>query len=375
VNYLWNLLPDSTEVLERWARRFSVSPRNPVRLLAHVGLDAVGAVQLVNSDVHDEPALPSGGGFTPMTDADIAAHLRELRADPAAWVTTQQDEGYFSLAGAQGKFTLLRTPDGWATPSGTTASTHIIKPGVTGLARSDLNEHLTMRAAALLGLHVAQSRVAQFEDQTAIVVTRFDRVPGDDGTVQRLHQEDFAQAAGVHPSAKYQNEGGPGIATIAELMWQHLGRGAGRDIPRFFEATLFNWASLSTDAHAKNYAIRYGLRRTSRPELAPLYDLGSALPFPEISDRRAKLAMSFDGHYRVRDIEPRHIMREAEGIGLDADWARARARELVVGLPEAFSTAVAEMPLERDGAAFARRLIDAAAQRSTALLTQLDRQS
>ncbi|WP_110588744.1 HipA domain-containing protein [Microbacterium suaedae] len=117
--------------------------------------------------------------------------------------------------------------------------------------------------------------------------------------------------------------------------------------------TLFNWASLGTDAHAKNYAINYGLHRTSRAELAPLYDLGSALPFPEISERDAKFAMSYGGHYRVFEIEPRHIVRTAAGLGLDADWTMTRAREIVAGLSDAFSTA--------------------ATSRSAGLLKQLDR--
>ncbi|WP_110588855.1 HipA N-terminal domain-containing protein [Microbacterium suaedae] len=55
VNYLWNLLPDNGDVLERWGRRFGVSPWNPMALLAYVGLDAAGAVQLVDSEGHDDP--------------------------------------------------------------------------------------------------------------------------------------------------------------------------------------------------------------------------------------------------------------------------------------------------------------------------------
>jgi len=373
INYLWNLLPDNDDVLARWGRRFGVSPRNPMALLANVGLDAAGAVQLVDADVHDELELDGDGGFEPLTESEIAKHLRELRADPAAWVTTQQQEGYFSLAGAQAKFTLLRANGGWATPTGATASTHIVKPGVRGLVRSDLNEHLTMRAAALLGLHVAKSRVTHFEDQTAIVVARFDRAQGDSGVIQRLHQEDFAQACGVHPLVKYQNEGGPGIATIGKLMREHLGKAADRNVPRFFDAALFNWASLGTDAHAKNYAMLYGPARTARPALAPLYDLGSALAYPEVSERNAKLAMSYGGHYRVNEIQPRHVVREAMGIGLDGEWAMARARELVVGLPDAFSGAVAETRFTDADGAFGARLLDEVAARSTRLLGQLER--
>ena len=141
---------------------------------------------------------------------------------------------------------------------------------------------------------------------------------------------------------------------------------------RFFEATLFNWAALATDAHAKNYALLYGERSLSRPAFAPLYDLGSALAYPEISDRRAKLAMSYGGHYRADEIQPRHIRREAEAIGLDPDWAMIRARELVVGLPDAFSEAAKHTRLHGDDATFAARLVDQVSGRSSRLLAQLD---
>lgn len=372
-NFLWNLLPDNTDVLERWGRQFGVSPRNPMALLANVGLDAAGAVQLVASSDQDDLELSDEGGVEHIDEAGIAARLRTLRKDPSAWIASDYDGGYFSLAGAQSKFTLTLTPAGWGVPTGRSASTHIVKPGVSGLARGDLNEHLTMRAAHFLGLIVARSRVERFEDQTSIVITRFDRARTADGTVVRLHQEDFAQATGTHPSAKYQNEGGPGIVAIGELMRENLGRLAISDVERFFEATLFNWAVLGTDAHAKNYALTYSRTRSARPVLAPLYDLGSALAYPEINNRRAKLAMSYSGHYRAREIEPRHLVREAAPLGLAEEWVLDRARHLVDGLPEALGRAIEEAKLTGDDALFASMLSDRARERTHELGRQLSR--
>jgi len=373
-NYLWNLLPDSGEVLERWGRRFGVSPRNPLAVLGHVGMDTAGAVQLVPSDDHDEAVLTGESGVEPIDDAGIAAHLRELRKDPSAWVTSDDDAGYFSLAGAQSKFTLFRAADGsWGLPAGRMASTHIVKPGVQGLERSDLNEHLSLRAAHLLGLQVAESRVMRFDGETAIVVTRFDRIRPAEGEIMRLHQEDFAQTTGTHPSAKYQNEGGPGIAEIGTVMREYLGSAAARSVERFFEATLFNWAALGTDAHSKNYALLYSPSRTAPPRLAPLYDLGSALAYPEINNRKAKLAMSYSGHYRTFEIEPRHIVREAAGIGLAEDWVMERAKHIVTGLPDALSEAAREAGLTGDDAAFAGTLVEKAGERSDSLIRQLAR--
>lgn len=382
-NFLWNLLPDNSDVLARWGRTFGVSPRNPVGLLANVGRDAAGAVQLIDSAQWDEPVLDGSGEIEWVNDSIIASHLRELRADPSAWVATGYDGGYFSLAGAQSKFTLVRGPDAWGFATGSAASTHIVKPGVAGLRWGDLNEHLTMRAAHHLSMDVAHSRLVNFDDESAIVIERFDRhrrTEQTDGTsIARRHQEDFAQATGTHPTAKYQNEGGPGIASISRLIIERFGPAGPAHALRFFDATIFNWIALGTDAHAKNYALLWPMARTGWPRLAPLYDLGSALAYPAINNRRAKLAMSFDGRYRTFEIEPRHIVREASifngilGQEATADWVYSRARTYVDGLPEALSLAAEEASLSGDERQFAATLIDRARERTQDLRRELDR--
>lgn len=51
-----------------------------------------------------------------------------------------------------------------------------------------------------------------------LVVTRYGRVRWSDGMVDRLHQEDPAQALGVSPGAKYEDRGGPGLLAVARLL-------------------------------------------------------------------------------------------------------------------------------------------------------------
>lgn len=378
VNYLRNLLPDNNDVLVRWGRQFGVSASNPMKLLAHVGVDTAGAVQLIDSDECNEPELFGDGGIDIIGDAGVAERLRRLRADPSAWTPADQDGGHFSLAGAQPKFTLTKTRGGWGIPTGRTASTHIVKPGVSGLALSDLNEHLTMRAAQLLGLVVSESKLMRFEDQTAIIIARYDRrrvgAGARAGEVVRVHQEDLAQATGTSPTNKYQSEGGPGIANIGAFMKGELGADAERHVTRFFDATLFNWAALATDAHAKNYALLYGVWRGVRAGLAPLYDLGSVLAYPDLNNRKAKLAMSYGGHYRASEIEPRHIVAEALQLGISEEHVVDKARELTVGLPDALSQAameVKDLGLDRRQADFASTLVDRAGERSAMLMKQL----
>ena len=367
INFLWNLLPDNEAVLRRWGTQFSVNPRNPMALLAHVGLDTAGAIQL--SADHDEPTLSGPAGATPISSEELAAHIRELRVNPEAWFLAGHVAGYFSLAGAQAKFALTQDGTGWAVPTGRAASTHIFKPGIHGLSHSDLNEHLTLTAAATLDIDVARSSIERFEDETVIVVQRYDRSPGDAGA-ERLHQEDFAQAVGIHPTGKYQNEGGPGIVRIAKVIRETRGREADTSLRRMFEATLFNWAILGTDAHAKNYSLLHDDK--VGPSLAPLYDLATALPYPDLNNRRTKLAMSFGGHYRQFEIEPRHIFTEARESGLDPEWAADRARKIVDGVAQAYSQAASDAELSGADADFASRIIDEAHLRALHLRRQLD---
>ncbi|ACJ00475.1 HipA N-terminal domain-containing protein [Rhodospirillum centenum] len=82
-NFLWGLLPDNEAVLQRWGQRFGVSPRNVLALLGHVGEDCAGAVQIVRPDRLAAIREPRPLEVDWLDEADIAARLRALRADPA----------------------------------------------------------------------------------------------------------------------------------------------------------------------------------------------------------------------------------------------------------------------------------------------------
>lgn len=47
--YLWNLLPENPNVLQRWGRQYHVSAANPFSLLAYVGADVPGAAQFFST--------------------------------------------------------------------------------------------------------------------------------------------------------------------------------------------------------------------------------------------------------------------------------------------------------------------------------------
>jgi serine/threonine-protein kinase HipA len=338
-SFMWGLLPDSERVLDRWARAYQVSARNPFGLLAHIGEDCAGAVQFVRSEREGE-LLAGTGGIEWIDEAEVARRLRLLRRDPAAWHASET--GQFSLAGAQAKTALHFDPlrRRWGDPWGAMATTHILKPAVTGFDDHDLNEHLCLEAARGLGLPAARSWVGAFGGERAIVVERFDR-RAFEGSVFRIHQEDACQALGVPPTAKYQYEGGPSPEDIIRLL-RTSARSAAvaeRDVHRFVDALAFNWLIAGTDAHAKNYSLLIGHRQT---RLAPLHDVSSPLPYDEMYLPRLKLAMRVGSEYRLNAISGRHWRDLAAGTALDPDTVIARIHRLASLLPACFEYAASD---------------------------------
>ena len=336
--FLWGLLPDSEQVLDRWARTFHVSARNPFALLRHVGEDCAGAVQFTAPD-RAEALLAGNGGIDPLDDTEIAERLRILRKDPAAWHMAKT--GQFSLAGAQAKTALHYDAETqrWGAPWGAVPTTHILKPAVTGLDDHDLNEHLCLETARAVGLRVATSKVVSFGDERAVVVERYDRARASDGRVRRVHQEDACQALAVPPTRKYQNEGGPAPEQIVALLRQEIRPAvvASESVSSFVDALAFNWIVGGTDAHAKNYSV---LLSGGRVRLAPLYDIASALPYDDMYLPKLRMAMRIHDEYRLEWIRSRHWQRLAEHLDLDPDAVIARVDDLAARVPGALAASV-----------------------------------
>ena len=322
--FLWGLLPDNEQVLRRWAAKYHVSPNNIFGLLSHVGEDCAGAVQFAAADRVEQATR---GGRDRLSEEDIAEILRNLRHDPAL-TRRPTDPGQFSLAGAQAKTALQYSSGRWYMPWGREPTTHILKPPIPDLDGHVENEHFCQRLAQAVGLPVAATRIQRFGDEPAIVVERYDRQKGAKRLI-RIHQEDACQALGVHPANKYENEGGPGIVAIMDLLNQSSR--PVEDRRRFMAAVAFNYLMLGTDAHAKNYSLLLGAEGQVR--LAPLYDMASLLPYTR--QRRAeRFAMRIDTHYRDYSIQPRHFERMARRCGYPPDELLGQIREWGQILPE-----------------------------------------
>jgi serine/threonine-protein kinase HipA len=356
--WTWGLLPDNEAVLTRWARQFHASASSPFSLLATpVGEDCAGAVRFVSPDKLDDH-LDRTGDVLWLTEAEVAQRLRELKLDATAWLG-RSFTGQFSLAGAQAKTALLFEDGRWGVPSGRIPTSHILKPAVAGLDDHDLNEHLCLDAARRAGLLVARTRIAHFEDESAIVVDRYDRVRVADRTV-RVHQEDLCQALGRPPTKKYENEGGPSTKEIVDLFRQAMApREADDAIWRFVDALAWNWLIAGTDAHAKNYSV---LLASDSVRLAPLYDVASALPYG-VHEKKLRFAMKLGGHYEVLTYG-NPWPRTAKHLGIGVEELGDRVADLTARTPDAFAAAASAPAVNELHRALAPRLVDAVAQRA-----------
>jgi serine/threonine-protein kinase HipA len=306
-------------------------------LASPVGLDCAGAVRFVSeSGLAD--ALHRPGTVRWLSETEVAERLRDLHRDATAWLGSDFT-GRFSLAGAQAKTALLYEDGQWGLPEGSVATSHILKPAIAGFDDHDLNEHLCLRAASLAGLAVVRSEITRFDDQSAVVIERYDRTRARTGPRIRVHQEDLCQALGLHPSTKYQAEGGPGPIDAVSLFRRVMpARAASDAVWSFADALIWNWLIAGTDAHAKNYSL---LLEGGQVRLAPFYDVASALPYSH--ERAVQMAMKLGNDYRL------HVQRQstwatmASDLGVDVDQLREHANRLATAAPSAFAKAAAEV--------------------------------
>lgn len=358
-NWLWGLLPDSEPVLQRWGREFSVSTGSVFGLLSTpIGEDCPGAFAFVRPE-RVEALLRQEQEIQWLNEKDVASIVRELKSDATAWLGHDLS-GRFSLAGAQAKTALLWDGSKWGRPLGHAATTHILKPAIKGLDGHDLNEHLCLQAAKSLGILVASTSIQSFEDQRALVIRRYDRATTKQGQV-RIHQEDFCQALGIHPSRKYQNEGGPSPKTIAARMRLLMpAEVAQESVERFATALIWNWIIAGSDAHAKNYSL---LLSGNDVRLAPLYDIASALPYKNFEQKKIRLAMKFGTDYslEVRASTWSTLARELE---IPEELVRSRALRLISEAPRAFSEIANQKEIRGLSSPLPALLTDAVAERA-----------
>jgi serine/threonine-protein kinase HipA len=319
-----NLLPDRRRIRERIQRRFHTASVGAFDLLAEIGRDCVGALQLLPEN--QAPLNVRQITAEPLSVDGVADLLSRSLEDTFTREEDADDTFRISLAGAQEKTALLFREGVWHRPTGTTPTTHIVKlplgvsPQGIDLSTSVENEWLCSQIVRSYGIETAKSWIESFALYKVLVVERFDRRLAADGQwYLRLPQEDLCQATGTPTGLKYESDGGPGIIKVMDLL---LGsQQAEKDRRDFMRTQVVFWVLAAIDGHAKNFSIF--LLPGGAYRLTPRYDILSAYPVlghgrGKLAPEKIKMAMAVLGknrHYRWREIWGRHWLETAKRCG------------------------------------------------------------
>jgi serine/threonine-protein kinase HipA len=312
--FIEGLLPEGN-LRRHIATAAGVPVNDTMTLLERVGADCAGAVQIL-----PENATPGAGRVRRLTRQEVDSLIADLPTYHLPEGATPQA----SLAGIQDKVLLVALPDGgWGWPEAGAASTHIIKPQPLGGAVKHLiqTEDWALRVAWGIDMSAAESRLERFEGREAVVVVRYDRSPEG----YRLHQEDFCQALGLDPQAKYES------TSEAARLGSRLRRVARAAAPRalnpdgfrlmLLQAVTFNVVIGNADAHSKNYSVM--ISRDGSVSLAPIYD---AAPVMYLDPAFKSTGHVINGKTRIDNITVDDLAAEAASWGMGGRRARAAVR-------------------------------------------------
>jgi len=313
-------LPEGREARAQIARHFGISANSTFRMLGAVGRDCAGALSLYPMDEQAVEDVAREPACELLDEVDLASALRELERRP---LLAGPGRLRLSLAGAQSKTAVYVTAGGEiALTKDDYPSTHIIKPALRHAYEDlELIEYFCLELGRRLGLRAPDAHHGEAQGIPYLLIERYDRLRDEQGRIRRLHQEDFCQAMGVAPGAKYEWQGGPTLAQCFALC-DRLRRPAIERL-RLLDVVIFNFLIGNADAHGKNFSVLYSAHG---PELAPLYDVVSTLVYE--ADRKldldARMAMRIAREYDSERIRPSHWKRMAEETGFA--WPAMRAR-------------------------------------------------
>ena len=312
------LLPEGSR-RDAVAAALGISAANSFRLLAGLGEEVAGAITLCPEG--DPPPVPQdGNGGRPLSDDEVVELLDTTR--PRAFPEDSEGGLRLSLAGGQSKLPVAVADGRIAVPAPGQPTTHILKPPIPGLDASTENEAFAMRLATAMGLSVAPAEARVVAGRPFLLVERYDRRAEEDGTVRRLHQEDFCQALGVPPARKYASDGGPGFSRCFDLVRKVCARPASA-VLGLLDAAIIQVLIGNADAHGKNYSIL--LDPTGAATLVPLDDLMCTVAYPNLV---ATLAMTIDSREALQELRFGDWDRFARDCGLAAPFVRRRVGTL-----------------------------------------------
>jgi serine/threonine-protein kinase HipA len=298
-----NLLPESDQ-LRTLGQLLGMARNDVIGLLSAIGGDTAGALSI------GQPGRIASVQWRPMEKPeDLERIIDELPNKP---FLVGEEGVSMSLAGVQTKLAVAIDEIGRVCiPMNGSPSTHILKPDASRLWGGVQNEAFCLTLARRLKISTPNITTGRAGKRTYLLVQRYDRA-NVGGRWRRLHQEDFCQALGKPPSAKYETNQtgipGPTLKDMFEVTRQHM---PPMDILRLLDMIVFNILACNTDAHAKNYSI---VIRGNGVSLAPIYDVMCGEVWESVTKN---LALKIAGKKRGDYLKGRHWQRFAQECGLN----------------------------------------------------------
>lgn len=320
-----NLLAEG-DARDLLARSTQTAAGDTLGLLAVFGGECAGAVQCWPAGVPRDPPA-----YQPSSVTEIAG-LFDRRA--AERLVRAQTAGHLSMSGVQDKLPVWHVGADYALARHGAPTTALLKRAGDRYDGLVHNEVACCRLMAAAGVPTARASAAA--GGTLFESTRFDRELRTDGSVERLHQEDFCQATGRLPVEKYQARGGPALAEIATVLRRES------MTPVADLETLVRWAAVNlllgnNDAHAKNLAL---LTTPAGRRLAPAYDVLSTLVYPWIAPH---LAVPLGGAVNLQSLTAGAVAKWARSVGMTPHGVRELADDAVTRVERALPGVVEDV--------------------------------
>lgn len=349
------LLPEG-RLRYKAAQRIGVAVDDALGMLHHVGRECAGAVVVAGSD----EVPPFGTEHHDRLTADRLRDLFDGLDERPLGIDGDPGGVRLSLAGAQPKLLLSANGDGgWALPRAGAPSTHILKPQPYDERFPGLpaNEAFCLAVLRHAQVPAADAHVEEIAGRDVLVVERFDRHVRTDGTVERIHQEDFCSAFGMDVSdedAKYHVHDTKGLSLrrIAATL-RRRSVDPPRDLARLADIVCANVVLGNADAHGRNYSML--ISPEAAVELAPAYDIVCTIRY----DHDIKAAMPVGGKWRLPEMTRDHLLDEVAGWKIRRPQAGRLVDDALDRIGEALPAAADEVA--EDGGAtlsVARRRLD-----------------
>lgn len=335
------LLPEG-DVKRKISDFLHVSETSTLKLLKELGGECAGMISILPEgepnkakNVYDF----SPDNYEPVPIKKLSEYIKNTNSRPLLKV---KEELRLSLAGAQEKLPLLYKDGEYYLPRNGAPSTHIIKPTGHGeLSTLSANEYICIKLAEHSGLPVPKTGLKLAEGSDFLLIERYDRI-FKDGKLSRIHQEDVCQALGILSEHKYQNDGGPSIADIYNLLKEKTSIPL-LEMRSFLQYVLFNFIIGNCDAHGKNYSIMY---KNNSIKLTPLYDTVCTLAYPNLTN---KLSMKIGKHSEIRKVNREDFIILAEQLGLKAKTITDTYFDIFEKIEKAFDDIEADPALKKHG--------------------------